>query len=209
MNIIVCEGITEISIAFHLLKDEIKDSFSRGKLQTIKVDPIKMVDDVYFVNLGGVDNLSQVVVLLLKNKNRSSFKKISFILDADNSFSKREQDLQDEIKKIENTLKITDLFTQYFILPNHKDSGMAEDLLLEIASKPDLVNFINNDIFSKLDEHKDSKITKVAKSKFMIYSACMTPLKNTPHSLIQQADEHLDFTHQKIVELKNFINKAI
>lgn len=204
MKIIICEGITEVTLAYYL-NEKINQNYEIDKLKDIKSSPEKIIEGCYLINAQGVDKLKAIVSKLLKMPKRKDIKKISFIIDADDSCKNAQEKLNGFITKIKAAI---DCECEYFILPDNCNHGMAEDLLLSAASKEGLVELIKSDVYPKLEEHEESNIKNASKTKFMIYALTQNPVKTSAHIMLQQAQECINLDHEKLKDLKKFIEET-
>lgn len=206
MKIIICEGITEISLVYNL-STKLSDNLERKQLKNIGQGLDEIVDNCYLINAHGVDNVKNVVKSLLKSPDRKKISKIGFLIDADNSCEKAKVSI--EKFKTNIVKELPSCACSYYILPNNSKEGMAETLLLEVASKTNMAEYISNDIYENLNSHDESNISNPHKTKFMIYAASQTPLKAGAHLMLQQASELINFEHENLHPLKEFIKNVI
>lgn len=201
-KIIVVEGRSDASFLKYLFNEmgfEVSENIYSSAPNN--QNPTRIMENIYITNLGGYnsENPDKLKENLEKLLNRpENFEKIIYLLDADKNFSKVEKRIKDL-----NNDKVS-----YFIFPDNENVGMLENILINIAKKKNLMKFIGEDIFEKLNEHKDSEIKKEAKSKVMIYLASNTPLKESLQDALQ-AKELWDFKSRYLDKIKSFLLKEL
>lgn len=129
MIYILAEGKTDIALVQYILY--IKNLIhSCMQIQDKKYE-YKVKDSITIVNLDGQTNLLNYLTNTLANEYaKDKVSKILIINDADNSYKNTKKYIEDIVIK-SNIDK--DLF-EVFILPNNKDDGILEELLLDTAN---------------------------------------------------------------------------
>lgn len=207
MNIIICEGITEVALVYNL-NAKINGLLEGSRLENINHNPFEIGENIYLINLKGKDTFKEVIKKLYKQLADKEVNRISFIMDADDNYDAMKDNIKDKIEKIKN--KGIECEYSYYILPsNNGELGMAEDLVLKSLYAENLVNLIETDIFSQLKEHSESNIRNDAKTKFMIFGATQIPQTSSPSFMMKRAKELIDFENPCYDELKMFIENAI
>ena len=75
---------------------------------------------------GGVSKLAKVKQQILRSHDEGC--RIAIVVDADSDFNARQTELLEEMERLE--LPVFD----FFLIPNHRDNGSLETLLIEIAA---------------------------------------------------------------------------
>jgi len=117
--------------------------------------------------------------------------KILIVVDADKSYCER----KDEVTTIINNKDI-----DLFILPDNKNSGDLESLLLSTIPENEIIKCF--DIYTECLEENDIKTSSINdKAKLFAYTTLSFNKKP------KDSFEHFDFNHPKIVILKNFMKE--
>jgi hypothetical protein len=135
------------------------------------------------------------VVKTLKNLNESDLSNNIYfaIVDADNSFINRETELK-ELTKINKV--------EFYILPNHKDNGDLETLLLsEVA---------DNEIIKCFEKYKSCIKTynnKNINNKSKLYAYTTLELNQKPHEYIKCLSTNSTVFNELKTKLKDLFNE--
>lgn len=124
-------SLVNSTITFHkprIILGEGKDEkfFFSGLIKHLNIEDIQI--EVY----GGKDNLKQFLKAAALTSGFSSVVALGITGDADNSFTSKSQSIQGQIAEFRGYPNVSsDLRINYFILPDHKNPGMLEDLVLQ------------------------------------------------------------------------------
>jgi 5S rRNA maturation endonuclease (ribonuclease M5) len=153
------------------------------------LDSKKEDENFKFLGLKGIDSVKNTLGSLTDKDLEDN---IYFaIVDADSGFEYRNEEIQS---------RISDRDIDYYILPNHQDSGDLETLILQMIE--------NNTIFNCFDTYKkcietdylDCKIDNKAK----LYAYATIEHNKRPEKYIE---EDLDIEHPNFNELKQKLQK--
>lgn len=128
------------------------------------------------------------------------------ILDADQAFQARLDEVQNDFKRF---LVVPEIF----LFPNHKSAGTLETLLSEIVVHKKII-----DCFSKYENCIDSFEKPVEKSKIFAYLDALLPeanKKGNKNDLIKEENRdytntnHWNLNHEFLMPLKEFLRKLV
>lgn len=139
--------------------------------------------------MNGVGGLKNTIKSLIMELARGE--EILLIVDADESYENR----RIEVKKLIDTKNIN-----FFIMPNNRDNGDMETLLLSTI-KNNSVSECFNEYISCL-ESKDIETTKI-NNKAKLYAYTTLTFKQSPSKSLN----NFDLGHSNFDKLKIFLNK--
>lgn len=216
MKLLICEGDAEIAFLYaylkekgHGIKKENEDLYKLGSNDNV-LTKNEIIDDVYIYSLKG-RNLEKKFEILIKVEDEKvkELSDIGIFMDAEDNYKKTEEMIEN-IKNImdKNSLNIN---VHSYISPyNNGQNGMIEDLVMDIVKNTDLIKYIKEDTFIKLNgfiENQGEKIKNPSKSQFLIYAATKNPIQGQLHFFLTKEEtvEKLDFENKNMEEFKKFI----
>lgn len=172
-----------------------------------------------FITHGGISDIARFDKSFNGQLARPDIEQILIIADADQSCQERNNELQKLIKnnisepgkKYEIKLNDKIIKTGYFILPNNKDNGSLETLLLEAAyDKGKILKKCVSDMYECLEQntYKDklkSSKNKQDKLKLRLYLNGLIAHEDFHYD--QTYKNELDFNHSCFKELKDFLSE--
>ena len=162
----IVEGITDCALVNRLLENKTEDS------------------DYKFLGKKGISSVFKTI----KNLNEKDLEENSYfaIVDADDSFEDRNKEIQSRIDNRD---------INYYILPNHQNSGDLETLILEIIGNSVIINCFNTYKECIETKYPDCQIDNKAK----LYAYTTIEHNKRPEKYIE---ENLDIKHPNFNDLK-------
>lgn len=182
---------TESKADIKFLKDYIKEVFNHD------------LEDGYFDPLGSWSGYKAGGQLNTSiQQNFDDGKKTILILDADNDFEKRKNEVLTDFMNYKIPINL-------FLFPNNIDNGNLETLLAQVAVERKLI-----DCFETYEKCITGYQLPANKSKIFAYLDALLPpknKKNDKHDLIQEANRnyankaHWDLNHDYLLPLNQFL----
>lgn len=216
MKLLVCEGDAEIAFLYAYLKEkehEIKkenEELYKLKSKDNVLTNNEIIDNVYILCLNG-RSLKEKIERLIKVEEEKvkELSDIGIFIDAEDNYTETEEMIEN-IKNIINENSFNINVHSYISPYNNGQNGMIEDLVMDIVKNTDLIEYIKEDTFIKLNEFVEkqgNKIKNSSKSQFLIYAATKNPIQGQLHFFLTKKEtaEKLDFENKNMEEFKKFI----
>ena len=148
MRYLIVEGITDVSFVKYICyKNGITDKFNEFELKksnlnidenrAISIETYENIDkNLYIINASGQDNL-EVILKEIIQPMQIKVDRVGIIQDADNDFDISLENIE---KAINNTKVKIDKNRDIFLMPNHRDIGDLETLLLSTIKDNSIIN---------------------------------------------------------------------
>lgn len=218
----VCEGPTEVYLLYKILKrysglNENKRLLISGNLSMKKLDE-EVINlffsdksiEVYVSNMEGETNLGSYTINLAESRMASEIDKVLYIMDADfkqgneTGFERTKKSLEENKILLQGKLKDENSEINYFIMPNNKDEGMTETLILKSLKCQEIVNYMDK-VISDVKKMPESEIKNETKSKFIMVAATQAPLKPFAQFFISSCFDKINQENEEFQKIKKFI----
>jgi hypothetical protein len=172
----IVEGITDCALVNRLLEDKIENS------------------DYKFLGKKGISSVFKTIEKLTdKDLDDNSY---FAIVDADDSFETRKSEIEE---------KIGSKNVGYYILPNHRDSGDLETLILDIIGNNEIIDCFND--YKKCIEAKYQDCQIDNKAKLYAYTTIGHNKRSEKYIEENLNIEHPNFNKLK-QKLQNLFNEG-
>ncbi|MDB9516356.1 hypothetical protein PN466_05210 [Roseofilum reptotaenium CS-1145] len=192
---------THPTVNFHkprVILGEGKDEqfFFSGLIKYLQIKDIQI--EVY----GGKDNLKQFLKAAPLIPGFSSVVALGITGDADASFTSKSQSIQRQISEFRGYPNVSsDLRINYFILPDHQNSGMLEDLVLKTLSDKEMSCI--EEFISCMESSTSRRIHNFSKAKVNAWLAS----QDKPDRRLGEAAQagYIDWEHSACERLIEFV----